>query len=189
MIRPNGSLRELTEEGFQTLLTINVTGLVLRMKHEIVQFLRQMETDATELSLNFQPNESYENAGPYTIINNASLLGIRGPPHAMYTTNKLAVLGITRSTAAEYAHRGIRVNAINYGCMSRKGNGELSVSYMLLNVPMNRLGQEVEVAKVAAWLASNASSYLTGSAIVCDGGCVLLSDSGIDLRKHTFINS
>lgn len=116
--------------------------------------------------------------GSGSVINIASMSGIivnRPQPQAAYNASKAAVTHLTKSLAAEWASAGVRVNAISPGYigteMTKLGmnNAEWKADWYNLT-PMGRVGEPSEVANCALFLASSASSYLTGSEIVVDGG-------------------
>ncbi len=116
--------------------------------------------------------------GAGTIINIGSMSGIisnRPQPQSAYNTAKAGVIHLTKSLAGEWASRGIRVNCISPGYigtpMTKLGleTPEWRETW-LSSTPMGRLGEPTEVASVAVFLASSASSFMTGSNVVVDGG-------------------
>lgn len=116
--------------------------------------------------------------GRGSIINIASMSGLvvnKPQPQAAYNASKAAVAHLSRSMAAELAPVGVRVNAISPGYigteMTKRGleTPEWRRDWLGLT-PMGRLGEPDEVAACAVFLASDASSYITGSELVVDGG-------------------
>lgn len=146
---------EWDEELFDRTMRINARGVMLCMKHEIRQMLRQ---------------------GGGAIVNNASVEAFTGVPgHAGYDASKHAVLGLTRTAAVEYAARGIRVNVVCPGAIRTPmvdaatttiGGADSLAGYH----PMGRIGEPEEVAHAALWLCSDAASFVTGHALAVDGG-------------------
>jgi NAD(P)-dependent dehydrogenase (short-subunit alcohol dehydrogenase family) len=113
-----------------------------------------------------------------SIINIASMAGIIGvgAPTAAYNSAKAAVIMLTKTLAVEWAKHNIRVNAIAPGFMLSPRVRELQqedpgeYSRWISRVPMRRAGEPVELQGLAVYLVSDASSYMTGSAVVIDGG-------------------
>ena len=114
-----------------------------------------------------------------SIINTASISGMianRGIAGRHYETSKAAVIHFTRATAADWAPHGIRVNAICPGLFMTHPNREWAkknpevIKTFVSSVPMGRAGEPEELGPLAVFLASGASSYVTGSAYVIDGG-------------------
>jgi NAD(P)-dependent dehydrogenase (short-subunit alcohol dehydrogenase family) len=92
-----------------------------------------------------------------------------------YTSSKGGVLAMTREIAVEYARRGIRVNALCPGPIDTPLLAELLADparrqRRLVHIPMGRLGRAEELARAALFLASDDSSFMTGSALIVDGG-------------------
>jgi NAD(P)-dependent dehydrogenase (short-subunit alcohol dehydrogenase family) len=114
--------------------------------------------------------------GGGVIINLASVLGLVGLGMAgAYTVSKHAVVGLTKEWAIRYAQRGVRVVAICPGFIETKMNQPILDSRELTawisqQTPMGRMGKPEEVAKVAAFLASDDASYVTGAFYTVDGG-------------------
>ena len=110
-----------------------------------------------------------------SIINIASILGIRlGLNLTSYAAAKAALLQLTKSMALELARSNIRVNAIAPGYIRTDLNKDFFKTkkgkVYIQSIPMNRLGLEKELDGPLLLLASNASSFITGSTIVVDGG-------------------
>jgi len=116
--------------------------------------------------------------GKGSIINTASMSGIISntpQPQAAYNTSKAGVIMLTKSLAGEWARRGVRVNSISPGYigteMTKLGMSNPDWHKEWLHfTPMGRVGEPREVAAVVVFLASDASSYFTGSNLVVDGG-------------------
>ncbi len=116
-------------------------------------------------------------AGGGSIINTASFVAHLGAatPQVAYTASKGAVMAMTRELAVVHAREGIRVNALCPGPL----HTELLMKYLdteekrqrrLVHVPMGRFGEAAEMAKAVLWLASDDSSYVTGTEFLVDGG-------------------
>lgn len=116
------------------------------------------------------------------IINIASISGIvanRGIAGRHYETAKAAVIHFTRATAADWAPRGVTVNAICPGLFMTEANKKWAehspsaIETFIKQVPMGRTGEPDEIGPLAIYLASPASSYVTGASFVIDGGYTL----------------
>lgn len=111
-----------------------------------------------------------------SIINVSSVLGFvsSGLPQAAYCSSKAAIIGLTRDLAMQWTgRRGIRVNAIAPGFFMTEMTAEYPEGFidgMVERVPTGRTGEAREFADVAVFLASDASSYITGVTIPVDGG-------------------
>ncbi|HYH93826.1 MAG TPA: glucose 1-dehydrogenase [Candidatus Saccharimonadales bacterium] len=117
-------------------------------------------------------------AGGGSIVNIASMSGLvvnRPQPQAAYNVSKAAVIMLTKSLAAEWGARGVRVNAVAPGYVAT----ELTLRGMetpgweeawLAGTPMGRVAQPSEIAPAVLYLASDAASFVTGSVLVIDGG-------------------
>ncbi|RDI95745.1 SDR family NAD(P)-dependent oxidoreductase [Meiothermus sp. QL-1] len=116
-------------------------------------------------------------AGGGVVINTASFVAFLGAatPQLAYTASKGAVLSMTRELAVIHARENIRVNALCPGPLQT----ELLMKYLdtpekrqrrLVHIPMGRFGQASEIAQAALFLASPASSFMTGAALLVDGG-------------------
>jgi NAD(P)-dependent dehydrogenase (short-subunit alcohol dehydrogenase family) len=116
-------------------------------------------------------------AGGGSVINTASFVARLGAatPQIAYTASKGAVLAMTRELAVIHARENIRVNALSPGPLKT----ELLMSFLdteakrqrrLVHLPMGRFGEAHEIAQAALWLASDESSYVTGTEFLVDGG-------------------
>ena len=111
------------------------------------------------------------------IVNISSTSGMVGSSNSCaYSATKFAVRGMTKSAALEFGPLGIRVNSVHPGNvdtdMSRAGLTPEIVQSMATRIPLRRQGQPGEVAELILWLASDASSFCTGSEFVVDGGLI-----------------
>ena len=118
-----------------------------------------------------------QRAGGGSVINTASFVARMGAatPQIAYTASKGAVLAMTRELAVIHARESIRVNALSPGPLKT----ELLMSFLnteekkkrrLVHLPMGRFGEAHEIAQAALWLASDESSYVTGTEFLVDGG-------------------
>src|SRR5207253_3521817 len=156
-----GTHRALTadypDERWHQVIAINLTGVWLCMKYEIVQMLQQ---------------------GGGAIVNTASVAGlVGGAGGAAYTASKHGVIGLTKTAALEYATQGIRVNCVCPGYiqtpMTAPGMEDPErMALMLASEPVGRMGHPEEVAETVVWLCSDAASFVTGHAMTVDGGYV-----------------
>ena len=127
----------------------------------------------------------YLNSGS-AIVNLSSVTGpmVADPGEVAYATSKAAVLGFTKSLAAELAPKNIRVNAIMPGYVhtplvdsmavdSNPNNPNSVIEGIADAIPLKRLANPKEIGELAAFLASDEASYITGQGIVIDGGSTL----------------
>lgn len=118
--------------------------------------------------------------GGGSIIPIASTAGLRGRPNnAAYSAAKAGVINLAKALAMEWAPNGIRVNVLAPGRFltplteSEMSDPDKYVAFVK-NVPLGRIGKPEELREIAVWLASDASSFVTGSVVVIDGGQTLL---------------
>src|SRR5262249_7884317 len=143
------------DERWHRVLAINLTAVWLCMKAQLRQMLRQR-------------------AG--VIVNTASVAGLVGLRHASaYVAAKHGVIGITKTAALEYAPHGIRVNAVCPGyivtpMIALAMSDPDRRAQIVAREPIGRVGAPEEVAEAVVWLCSDAGSFVTGHAMVVDGG-------------------
>jgi NAD(P)-dependent dehydrogenase (short-subunit alcohol dehydrogenase family) len=143
-------------EDWERVIAVNQTGVFYCMKTALQQMMDQ---------------------GSGNIVNVASLAGLKGSGNNLsYTASKFAVVGMTKSAALEYANKNIRINAVCPGyTQSALLDKVLSVrpdmeDILKSFIPMKRFGEPEEIAEAIYWLASDASTFITGHALVLDGG-------------------
>ncbi|MGI9602181.1 MAG: SDR family NAD(P)-dependent oxidoreductase [Acidimicrobiales bacterium] len=147
---------ELTLDQWNRMIEVNLTSVFLCMKHELIHMEQQ---------------------GAGAIVNTSSGAGLTpapGQPH--YTAAKHGVLGLTKAASADFAGKGIRVNAVLPG-MTRtpmiegwfESNPDIA-KYVLRSLPGQKLGEPEQVARVAVWLCSDQADWVGGVSLVVDGG-------------------
>ncbi len=118
-------------------------------------------------------------AGGGKIINVASIVGLNpGQFQGIYSVTKAAVISLTKTLAMELGRDNIQVNAIAPGLIQTKfaqvlWENERMMAQVLAKTPLGRIGQPIDIAGLALWLASPASNFTTGAVIVSDGGMTL----------------
>jgi NAD(P)-dependent dehydrogenase (short-subunit alcohol dehydrogenase family) len=150
-------LTEQTEEQFDRTLNTNLKGVWLCMKHQIPHMLKN---------------------GGGSIVNDASTLGVVGMAGgALYAASKHAVIGLTKAAALAYAKAGIRINAVCPGVIAETdmhnasaGTDEELKQLLLRLHPIGRFGKPEEVASAVLWLCSEGARFVTGHALMVDGG-------------------
>ena len=149
-----GRLFEIEPQDFQAVMDVNCTGVFLGMR-AVAPAMRE--------------------AGQGAIVNISSVAGLGAAPGAFaYGTSKWAVRGMTKTAAVELGRRGIRVNSIHPGLieteMLQQVPGYADSDRLVRRIPLGRIAQADEVARLALFLASDESSYCTGTEFVVDGG-------------------
>jgi NAD(P)-dependent dehydrogenase (short-subunit alcohol dehydrogenase family) len=148
-------LHETPLEEFDRLMSVNLRGMFLALRLELAAMLGRGGV----------------------VVNNASISGLSVVPNiGAYNASKHGVVGLTKSAAAEYARKGIRVNAVAPGAiMTDMLNGGIAGTpegraWIGANVPIGRIGEPDDVAETVVWLASDAARYVTGVVVPVDGG-------------------
>ena len=110
-----------------------------------------------------------------SIVNISSIAAMLGfPQAAAYCASKGGVRSLTKSLAAEFGNKGIRINSIHPGVIDTPMTKGLKNSKMektmLIKVPLGRIGKPIDIAKAVVFLSSDAASYITGEELIVDGG-------------------
>jgi NAD(P)-dependent dehydrogenase (short-subunit alcohol dehydrogenase family) len=156
----SAKLGDTDEAQFDRIMGANVKGLWLCMKRELAQMTAQ---------------------GGGTIVNVASTAALVGAPsQAIFAASMHAVVGLTKSAAAEYAQAGIRINSLCPGAVrtpvlarALDRDPQLEEKLKAAN-PMGRIAEPAEVANAVMWLCSEQSSFVTGHQLALDGGLTAL---------------
>ncbi|TFD46943.1 glucose 1-dehydrogenase [Cryobacterium frigoriphilum] len=148
-----GFTAEIDEADFDQIIAVDLKGVWLAMKYEILQMQKQ---------------------GGGAIVNTASEAGLVGTPLAgPYVAAKHAVVGLTKTAAGEYANQNIRINAVAPGAIETPMITDLpqqARDSLLAPQPLHRFGTADEVADAVLWLASSRSSFVVGAILSIDGG-------------------
>lgn len=155
-ITKDNLLMRMKEEEWDDVININLKGVFLMTKAVTRQMMKQRKG---------------------RIVNIASIVGVSGNPgQANYVAAKAGVIGLTKTTAKELASRNITVNAIAPGFITTDMTDKLPEdvrSEMLKQIPLARLGEPKDIAKAAAFLATDDAAYITGQTLHIDGGMVM----------------
>ncbi len=144
-------IADITMEHYDRLMDVDLRGVLLGMKHGI---------------------RAMTETGGGSIVNWSSLGGLGGAPYTgVYTMAKHGVVGATKVGAIEYGPKGIRINAVCPGfIVTGMTAGAEEVPEYQNKAALGRVGQAEEVAEVAAFLASDRASFVSGACIPVDGG-------------------
>jgi 2-keto-3-deoxy-L-fuconate dehydrogenase len=159
----HGSILDCTAEDYDFSMNLNVRSMYRMIRAFLPAMLDQ---------------------GSGSIVNVASVASsIKGLPNRfIYGTSKAAVIGLTKSVAADYVRRGVRCNAIAPGTVESPSLDERIAAFddpeaarrdFIARQPMGRLGTPEEIAAIAVYLASDESTYTTGQVFIVDGGITI----------------
>ena len=161
---PFARIADITEEDWDRTLAVDHKGVWLSMKYELAAMIA---------------------TGGGSIVNVSSVNGLCATPQAgAYCVAKHGLHGLTKTTAAEYAAQGIRINVVCPGAhltpmlevvfdRLSPGAPDKAAAMYRARIPMNRIGDPAECAQAIAWLLSDAASYVTGAVLTVDGGLAL----------------
>jgi NAD(P)-dependent dehydrogenase (short-subunit alcohol dehydrogenase family) len=154
--QPITATADLTEEEWDRIVSINLRGVFLCMKHEIPLMLRQ---------------------GGGAIVNTSSGAGVKGfAGQAAYCAAKHGIVGLSKAAALDYAKSNIRINAVCPGIIETpmmdrfSGGTPEGRARVIAQEPIGRMGKPEEIAAAVIWLCSDAAAFVVGHAMVIDGG-------------------
>lgn len=149
----DGLIMRMSTEDWETVLRVNLTSAFLISRHVIRKMIKRKSG---------------------AIINVSSVVGLMGNGgQANYAASKAGLIGFTKSLAREVASRNIRVNAVAPGFIDTDMTGALTEDQraaLKAQIPMGRIGQPEEVARVCRFLASEDAAYITGEVVTVGGG-------------------
>lgn len=152
---PMGTLAEMDESTFDSILAVDLKGVFLCMKHEIAHMLQ---------------------SGGGAIVNTASIAGLIAEPGiSAYIAAKHGVIGLSKAAAVEYANQGIRINALAPGLVNTAMtkawfDDPVMSAHFIANTPIGRVSQPAEIASMVLFLCSDLASFAVGQTFVIDGG-------------------
>ena len=151
-----GLFQDTAYDAWRRLFTVNVDGAYHCIQTVLPRMLHEKEGN---------------------IINVTSIWGLHGAScEVAYAATKAALVGLTKSLAAELAPSGIRVNAVAPGCIDSdmlRALGQDTVASLAQETPLGRIGTAEDVAKVVRFLAAADSDFITGQILTADGGFTL----------------
>ena len=165
-LQRDAPITDMTLEQWDTVIRVNLTGQFICIREAAREFLRRGIDRSVSVA-----------AGKIVCMSSVHQ-AIPWAGHANYAASKGGVMMLMKSVAQELAPHRVRVNAIAPGAIRTPINKDAwttSEAYrdLMQLVPYGRIGEPEDVARVAAWLASDASDYITGATIFVDGGMIL----------------
>jgi 2-keto-3-deoxy-L-fuconate dehydrogenase len=164
----HGTILDCAPKDWEFSLNLNVRAMYAAIRAALPKMLGEFESTGRSAS----------------IVNMASIAGsIKGLPNRfVYGTSKAAVIGLTKSVAADYVQKGIRCNAIAPGTVDTPSLGERISAFpdpaearrmFIARQPMGRLAKPEEIAPLVVFLASDEAAFITGNVYSCDGGMTI----------------
>ena len=165
-LQKDSAFQDMSLADWQLVININLTGQFLCAREAVREFLRRGINPAISKA-----------AGKIICMSSVHEV-IPWGGHVNYATSKGGVMMLMKSMAQELAPKKIRVNSIGPGAVQTPINKSAwdtpeALEKLLTLIPYDRIGEPEDIGKLAAWMASDESDYITGTTIFCDGGMTL----------------
>jgi glucose 1-dehydrogenase len=165
-LQKDSAFQDMSLADWQLVININLTGQFLCAREAVREFLRR------------GINPTISKAAGKIICMSSVHEVIPWGGHVNYATSKGGVMMLMKSMAQELAPKKIRVNSIGPGAIQTPINKSAwdtpeALEKLLTLIPYDRIGEPEDIGKLAAWIASDESDYITGTTIFCDGGMTL----------------
>jgi glucose 1-dehydrogenase len=165
-LQKDSAFQDMTLADWQLVININLTGQFLCAREAVREFLRR--------GINPEVSKA---AGKIICMSSVHEI-IPWGGHVNYATSKGGIMMLMKSMAQELAPKKIRVNSIGPGAIQTPINKAAwetpdALNKLLTLIPYNRIGEPEDIGRLAAWLASDESDYITGTTVFCDGGMTL----------------